>query len=240
MPPRNKDSTPLDAVTPTDNRRLYQQIADQIRVLIDDGRFPVGERLPAERELATRLGVSRPSVREALIALEIEGCVEARLGAGLFVCQPSRRVVPAQPTLGESPTEVMQARSALEGSVIVLACTKATPERLAPVREAHQAMRQAVARGRNPVPYDRQFHVAIAALTANAVLQRLVGALYDERHEPIASALQSRSENAQSWADALEEHAAVLQALENRDALQAQAALRMHLGASQRRWLDSH
>jgi GntR family transcriptional repressor for pyruvate dehydrogenase complex len=101
-------------------------------------------------------------------------------------------------------------------------------------------MRQAVARGRNPVQHDRQFHVAIAALTANAVLQRLVGALYDERHGPIASALQSRSENAQSWAHALDEHAAIVQALESRDALLAQTAMRMHLGASQRRWLDSH
>lgn len=236
MAPRKKEP-PLDSPAPAINRRLYQQIADQIRELIDSGGFPVGERLPAERDMATRLGVSRPSVREALIALEIEGSVEARPGAGLFVCQPSRRAQSAQPALGESPTEVMQARSALEGSVILLACAHAAGARLAPLRDAHQAMCDAVARGRNPVPYDRQFHVAIAAMTTNAVLQRLVGSLFDERHGPIAKTLQSRSETAQTWAAALEEHAAIVLALESRDTLQAQTALRMHLWQSQRRWL---
>jgi DNA-binding FadR family transcriptional regulator len=61
---------PLEAI---ELRRLYRRIADQLRLLIDQGEFPVGSRLPAERELATQLGVSRPTVREALIALEVEG-----------------------------------------------------------------------------------------------------------------------------------------------------------------------
>jgi DNA-binding FadR family transcriptional regulator len=68
---------PLQTISP---RRLYRQIADQLRGLIEHGEFPVGTRLPPERDLATQLGVSRPSVREALIALEVEGLVEVRLG----------------------------------------------------------------------------------------------------------------------------------------------------------------
>ncbi|MBN8933180.1 MAG: FadR family transcriptional regulator, partial [Rhizobium pusense] len=66
-------------------RRLYQQIADQIRELIDLGEFLPGTRLPAERELAQKLGVSRPSLREALIALEIDDTVEFRMGSGVYV-----------------------------------------------------------------------------------------------------------------------------------------------------------
>ncbi|TIX85399.1 MAG: FadR family transcriptional regulator, partial [Mesorhizobium sp.] len=70
---------PIQAVEP---RRLYRQIADQLRQLIDAGEFAVGERLPTEREPADQLGISRPTVREALIALEVEGRIRIRVGSG--------------------------------------------------------------------------------------------------------------------------------------------------------------
>src|SRR6478672_3812135 len=73
---------PLQAVEP---RRLYRQIADQLAELIARGEFPPGTRLPAERELAVSLGVSRTSVREAIISLEMSGLVEVRVGTGIFV-----------------------------------------------------------------------------------------------------------------------------------------------------------
>src|ERR1051325_8124988 len=73
---------PLQTV---ENRRLYRQIADQIAALIEQGEYGPGERLPPERDLAKQLGVSRPSVREALIALEVEGYVEVRVGSGVYV-----------------------------------------------------------------------------------------------------------------------------------------------------------
>ena len=73
---------PLQSIEP---RRLYRQIADQIGELIRSGEFEVGDRLPPERDLAVQLGVSRPSVREALIALEVQGLVEVRMGSGIYV-----------------------------------------------------------------------------------------------------------------------------------------------------------
>lgn len=73
---------PLQTVEP---KRLYRQIAEQLRSLIAGGEFQAGSRLPAERDLARQLGVSRPSVREALIALEVEGWVEVRTGSGVYV-----------------------------------------------------------------------------------------------------------------------------------------------------------
>ena len=78
-----------EALRPVETRRLYQQIADRVRELIQLGQYPVGSRLPPERDLATQLGVSRPSLREALIALEIEGSVEIRMGSGIYVCAVS-------------------------------------------------------------------------------------------------------------------------------------------------------
>src|SRR5664279_2517815 len=78
---------PFQSIEP---RRLYRQIADQIRTLIRSGEFPAGARLPPERDLAKQLGVSRPSVREALIALEVEGLVEVRIGSGIYILNGGR------------------------------------------------------------------------------------------------------------------------------------------------------
>src|ERR1700687_2361814 len=93
-----------------ESRRLYRQIADQIAALIDKGEYRVGQRLPPERDLARQLGVSRPSVREALIALEVEGYVEVRVGSGVYVLGP-RPGASAAPMAGDSgPCGVIQAR----------------------------------------------------------------------------------------------------------------------------------
>ena len=94
-------------------RRLYQQVADQIRALIRGGDLAVGDRLPGERELALQLGVSRPSLREALIALEIEGIVEVRMGSGVYVLPaPQGRRLHGTSAVGESPLVLMGARIA--------------------------------------------------------------------------------------------------------------------------------
>jgi GntR family transcriptional repressor for pyruvate dehydrogenase complex len=229
----------IDQLKPVDNRRLYQQIADQIRGLIQQGSFPVGARLPPERDLALQLGVSRPSVREALIALELDGSVEVRMGAGVYVCAVSERTANTTASLGESPIELLQARSALEGSVVALACGLATPEGIATVSKALDEMRAAIAENRSPLKDDRAFHLAIAAMTGNTVMERLVRELFDSRHSPISSQLSARSESRETWMDALREHEAVLRALESRDVLAAQTAMRSHLQASRDRWVAS-
>ncbi|HEY8905138.1 MAG TPA: FCD domain-containing protein, partial [Rhodoferax sp.] len=179
-------------------------------------------------------------VREALIALEIEGSVEVRMGAGVYVCNQAQRKPQTQGTMGESPVELMRARAAIEGTVALLACVRATPETLLVLRQALNGMLSAMAQNRSPLAFDRQFHVGIATMTGNAVLERLVGELFDERHSPITTRLSEHSESGQTWAIALQEHEAILRALEGRDVLAAQAAVRMHLHASEQRWLDNN
>ena len=134
-----------------ETRRLYQQIADQIRELIERGGFDIGDRLPPERELAQQLGVSPPSLREALIALDVEGTVEIRSGSGVYVNSPPERSTRATAALGESPTELMQARAALEGTVVALACARVTPAALAQLRACVDGMRQEIGRRRTPL-----------------------------------------------------------------------------------------
>ena len=97
---------PLTMVEP---QRLYRRIADQIAALIERGEFPAGSRLPAERELARELGVSRTSVREAIISLEIAGKVEVRVGNGIFVKAPAAGP-PREDDDGPGPFELLAAR----------------------------------------------------------------------------------------------------------------------------------
>ncbi len=171
-------------VRPVETRRLYQAIADQICELIRHGSFQAGMRLPPERELAQQLGVSRPSLREALIALEIRGQVEIRMGSGGYVCDGGTGEGAPLVSMGESPTELMQARAAIEGCVIVLACTRLNAGGLARLQKSVDTMRELIAAGRSPLEPDRQFHIALAEIAGNSVLTRLVGELFDGRNEP--------------------------------------------------------
>src|ERR1700676_5332353 len=114
---------PIHSIEP---RRLYRQIADQIRTLIRAGEYVAGKRLPPERDLARQLGVSRPSVREALIALEVEGYVEVRVGSGVYVIGAAR-AARAEPLPADSgPFELIRARWLIEAECAALAAKSAT------------------------------------------------------------------------------------------------------------------
>lgn len=223
---------------PVEPRRLYQQIADQIRELIDRGGFEAGMRLPPERDLATQLGVSRPSLREALIALDVEGRVEVRSGSGVYVSAPRARPAAARtPAMGESPSQLMEARSVIEGEVVVLACARIDADTLARLGVVLQDMASAIEQRRTRVDLDRLFHLTLAEASGNAVLARLVGEMFDERHSPISAKMRSRFETTRTWKAALQEHEAVLKAVQARDPIAAQAAMRAHLKASTLRWV---
>jgi GntR family transcriptional repressor for pyruvate dehydrogenase complex len=222
----------------SETRRLYQQIADEVRGLIQKGQYPAGSRLPAERDLAQQLGVSRPSLREALIALEIDGTIEIRMGSGIYVLTAVKSLSSGRP-LGESPTELMQARAVIESAVIVQAAALISRERLAELRSILVVMGDEIAAGRKPIEQDRQFHLAIAEQAGNSVLTEIVVRLFDERHSPMSEHIRGRFETPDSWAIALREHGAIVAALEASDPLSAQASMYSHLTASGRRWVES-
>src|SRR6218665_2184855 len=120
---------PLQTVEP---QRLYRQIAEQLRKLIAGGEFAPGSRLPAERDLAKQLGVSRPSVREALIALEVEGWVEVLTGSGVYVLDRTGAVAKAGAAGAAKiapdewgPLELIRARRVVEGEIASMAATHA-------------------------------------------------------------------------------------------------------------------
>jgi GntR family transcriptional repressor for pyruvate dehydrogenase complex len=220
---------PLHTIEP---RRLYRQIADQLRGLITSGEYPVGQRLPAERELAIRLGVSRPSVREALIALEVEGLVEVRVGSGIHVLAREPAANAAQVDAPFGPFEVIRARQVLEGELAALAARQMTAEQQAQLREALVLMAEDVAQGRSPSRGDRQFHLCIAEAADNGPLLRTVAELYDERNTPLFEQLGHHYETGPTWRLALAEHQAVADAIAAADADGARRAMHRHLQQS--------
>jgi len=225
-------------IRPVEPRRLYQQIADQIRELIQQGGFQVGTRLPPERDLAQQLGVSRPSLREALIALDIEGWVEVRSGSGVYVAAAPPEPAPARTSaLGESPSQLMEARSVIEGEVVTLACARISEEQLSRLRGIFDDMKSAISQRRPPLELDRQFHLALAESAGNALLARMVRELFDERHSPLSAKISSRFESNRTWTAALHEHEQIMKAVLMRDPIAAQAAMRAHLHLSTLRWV---
>ncbi|CAB3661558.1 MAG: FadR/GntR family transcriptional regulator [Achromobacter pulmonis] len=212
--------------------RLYRMIADQIAGRIRAGDFPRGGRLPSERELAEQLQVSRASIREALIALEIEGYVEVRVGTGVFVTA-SREAAPAAPGGASAaiqddigPFDLLEARMLIEPECAALAAQQGSPAQIAAIRAAHEAMSLTDA----PGWHDREFHSAIAAACGNAALAATVAHLWNlSLASPVFSRMQDYFVNTKVWAVAHAEHQRILTAILARDPIRARHAMHAHL-----------
>ena len=167
-------------------------IADQILMMINSGRYKAGSKLPSERVITDQMGVSRPSVREAISALQIAGILESRPGDGTYVAGPMAtedlryRVVSVLEE-NDSPFESMQARKAIEIGAAQLAIEVATDADLAALEEA---WKEKCARGRRGdledyLRYGKEFHLAIARATKNRVIEAIIEKLLDMTIQPL-------------------------------------------------------
>jgi len=225
---------PLQVLEP---RRLYRQIADQISVLISEGEYTAGSRLPAERDLAKQLGVSRPSVREALIALEVEGLLDVRVGSGIYVTHPGKRRRRDALQGDSGPFEVIHARWLIEAECAALAAKNANPAQLAAVREAHAGMVKESKRDHNPLAADRLFHVSIADASGNSALVLVVQTLWDQRMGPLYRSLERKLEYPKMASETVREHQAIVSAIVRRDARDARSAMRRHMDQTHKRYI---
>ncbi|MBV9671941.1 MAG: FadR family transcriptional regulator [Verrucomicrobia bacterium] len=215
-------------------RRLYQEIALQIRAHIESGEFSAGARLPAERELAKLLRVSRPSIREALIALEVEGLVEVRTGAGVFVCERQKHL-PSSASY-EGPLEIMLARALIEGDIAARATAKMRRGDLNQLEQIVAAMIQSSTDQAACLLSDRAFHLYIAEKAGNSVLVRFVAELFDARHTPLSLQFGKHFENTRTWMLAATEHKQIIKAFAAHDPVAAKRAMERHLRKSCSRW----
>ncbi|MBV9299595.1 MAG: FadR family transcriptional regulator [Verrucomicrobia bacterium] len=222
---------PIRVIEP---RRLYVQIADQIQALIAAGEFPAGSRLPAERELAKRFGVSRPSLREALIALEVQGYVDVRPGSGIVVTTPGSAALDG--FAEEGPLEVLRARSLIEGEIAAEAAKEMKLKDVATLEGILLTMESEGADQSVRLAGDRQFHRYIAAKLANKVLLRLVMGLIDQRDNPLARQFATHFDSAKTWTSVAAEHRRIVAAMAERAPEQARKAMRDHLRKAHNRW----
>jgi DNA-binding FadR family transcriptional regulator len=211
------------------NRKLYIQIADQIREQILAGTVEAGAQLPSERDLATSLSVSRPTVREALIALEVAGFVEVRVGVGAFVRDQSKPGS-ALPDQDHSPIEIMRVRSLLEPDAAALASQNISAEGKARLTLSIERMDADKHKGLWSTETDRMMHMTIADASGNSVLREMLDLLWNSRSEVVDTRFH---EHLAAMADVREhifsDHAKVVEAILSGDADGARRAMANHL-----------
>jgi DNA-binding FadR family transcriptional regulator len=218
-----------------ETRRLHRQIADHLRELIDQGEYPIGGRLPSERELADRLCVSRPSVREALIVLELEGRVRINGGSGIYVLGNTGPCPAGSPDeiAPDGPHDVLHARAVVESAVAAQAATLAEHRHVETLNRILSRMDECGGCTDSWMALDREFHLAVAAILQNGVLVHLIAQLFDRRQNRHVKRSAKRLEDASSWRRALTEHRAVSAAIASGDAEGARRAMSLHLRPSQ-------
>ena len=207
--------------------RLYKTIVDEILSLINAGIFPPGSRLPGERELAERFGVSRVTIREAEIALEALGHITIKTGSGAYVQSGSESSPDTLPNV--TAFELTAARAVVEAEAAALAAANMTDEGIEHLEGLINAMSLVLPNGSDEGDdIDRQFHLSIARMSGNPVIEFNIQQMWRIRNElPQVQKVYSSVcvTDAKARTD---EHASIYAALRDRDPAAARIAMREH------------
>ena len=213
---------------------LPEEIARELERRIGASEFPIGSKLPSERELSVEYAVSRPVVREALSQLKLEGMIEARAGSGVYVVDKSGmkafRVQPVLMAEARSIEQLMELLVAIEVAATRIAALNRTPEDMKKIRRALIGMEYAIASDRLGDEEDYAFHEAIVAATHNPHFVALCKHLeFGARHIIRQARANTKARFADLMHDVQNEHKAIYEALEQGDPEQASRAAERHL-----------
>lgn len=206
------------------SKRLFQSVAEQIAELIDQGAYPPGTRLPGEREMAEKLGVSRVTIREAEIALQAVGRLEIKTGSGVYVSE--NKPIASDTLPKASAFEVTEARLLVESETAALAAHNISPEGVAKLEELVEIMRTGTAEEGDVA--DEQFHLTIAEASNNAAMVHTIQTLWRMREEIPDVKATYQTVCVHDADTRTEEHRAVFDAIKAGDAAGARAAMREH------------
>jgi GntR family transcriptional regulator, hexuronate regulon transcriptional repressor len=221
------------------DHRLFQDIADQITALIREGVFPPGSRLPGERELGERFGVSRVTIREAEIALQAQGKVKIRAGAGVYVADDANTQDQKLPQV--SAFELTEARSLFEPEAAALAASIISEPTLKKLDELLQAMaKDGPGDDEQSTEADREFHMTIAAASGNRAIIHVIETLWRLRMELPEVRKVHESVCKHDGKSRHAEHARIVDGLRKRDPQAARQAMRQHFHRLLEEMLDAN
>jgi GntR family transcriptional repressor for pyruvate dehydrogenase complex len=216
-------------------KKISEEIVSQVKQLISKGELKPGDRIPSERELATMLGVSRPSVREAIMVLEAMGFLESRQGGGTYVkalteasiMNPLAKLVEMRdPELLRSLAEV---RMGLESWSAHLAAQRATDADIAEMRRLYKIMEKEAAKGGWSPDIDAEFHYAITAASHNSLQMHVLDSIHSLFHATIQVALMEFYQQEGHVQLLLAHHHDIMEAIAARDPELARSKMVEHL-----------
>jgi GntR family transcriptional repressor for pyruvate dehydrogenase complex len=215
-------------------KKISEEIVSQIKHLITTGDLKPGDRIPSERELAQMLGVSRPSVREAIMVLDAMGLLAARQGGGTYVRSLTAGALndPLSTMIEENPAmlhALVEVRMGLETWSAYLAAKRATPVEVERMRELLSTMKAQATRGGWDAEVDSQFHYAITAATHNTLQMHVLNTIHSLFHKTIQVALTEFYRKEGMVELLLEQHRAIYQAIAAGQPEQARQAMQDHL-----------
>lgn len=227
-------------------KKKSTQVAEQIIESIRKGVYKVGDKIPSEREIAEKTQVSRPSIREALLALQIVGILESRAGNGTYVRQKvgsAQRKLQVLSILEESedPFKVLEARKAIEGGVVRLATRKGTPEDLEKIKEALERGIKAE-ENQNYEDFeeaDRDFHIAIIKSCKNSLIEDTVCPFVDVMRQKLWRKMKQCWLDRRQMRNTNNEHQRIFAALEKKNEELAFKEIIRHLVNSEKRFLGN-
>ena len=226
----------FDPIQSFTRKRLSDVVSDQIKRLISDGALMPGDRLPAERDLATQLGVSRPSLREALIRLEADGYIETSGRGGFTVVDVTAPIIskPLAELLLQNPrtsADILELRQGLESISTVYAAERATAADLQKIRNAFEELKTcSLSDDRTNLPeLDAAFHLAIADATHNIALAHVIHGIHTLIREGMRQYHRLIDYDDAKERQLLTQHQAIFDAVMARDAQKARKAAERHL-----------
>lgn len=216
-----------EVLRPVSRQRLYEQVVEQLRQYVTEQGLRAGDRLPPERELAARLGVSRVSVKQAIVVLEVQGLVDVRHGGGTYLRGDGLHVEPVEALVDRKRRlpDVLEAREALETKLAELAARRRTPDDLTEIDAALSDMRRQIDAGELGIDGDRRFHAAVTAAARSSLLAQFMRSITEQIAESRQESLRQPGRPRRS----LGQHQRIADAIRASDSRAAATAMRRHV-----------
>lgn len=219
---------------PIKTKKIYQEIIDQIKAMINNGTLRPGDRLMSERELAEKMQVGRSAVREAFRVMEAMGVIKIKPGEGTFISETATdSVVKAFSSVlvagDETARELMELRKILEVEAAAMAARRYTPEQLDSIYRALQQMEHDLEEGNLGEEADMNFHYAVAEAARNSILVKLMNTIADTMSRVLAAARHQLYQDPANPPRLLRDHQAIYSAIKNADPEAARRAMLSHL-----------